>query len=116
VIVGKEAYNVSEETAMDYVFGYASGNDSSHRDWQIKRGGGQWALGKGFNGWAPIGPAIIAPRRIRNPGNLKISTAVNGKVVQDSSTSDLIFSIPRLISFLSQGTTLLPGDVIFTGT
>lgn len=88
---------------------------SAHRDWQIKRGGSQWTLGKGFDGWAPIGPAIVSPS-VLNPGNLGIKTTVNGEVMQDSSTNDLIFSIEKIISFLSQGTTLLPGDVIFTGT
>lgn len=88
----------------------------SHRDWQIKRGGSQWALGKGFDGWAPIGPGIISPEVLKGYGDLGIQTKVNGKVVQDSRTSDLIFGVEEVVSFLSRGTTLLPGDVIFTGT
>lgn len=89
--------------------------NSAHRDWQIKRGGSQWTLGKGFDGWAPIGPSIVSSS-VLNPENLGIKTTVNGIEMQNSSTSDLIFSVRKIISFLSQGTTLLPGDVIFTGT
>lgn len=74
------------------------------------------SIGKGFDGWAPFGPAVVSPKLIRNPNNLRIGTTVNGKTVQYSSTADMIFSVAQTISFLSQGTTLLPGDVIFTGT
>ncbi|KAG0638502.1 hypothetical protein HOY80DRAFT_1077983 [Tuber brumale] len=116
VIIGKEARDVSESSALDYVLGYCAGNDMSHRDWQLKKGGGQWSLGKGFDGWAPIGPAIISPSLIPDPQKLRISTKVNGRTVQDSSTADMIFSVAKTLSFLSQGTTLLPGDVVFTGT
>ncbi|KAL8724315.1 MAG: hypothetical protein Q9166_008016, partial [cf. Caloplaca sp. 2 TL-2023] len=115
-IVGKEARDVSESEALNHVLGYAVGNDISHREWQLKRGGGQWALGKGFDGWAPFGPGVVSSRLIRDPQSLKISTKLNGKTVQDSSTRDMIFGVAKTISFLSQGTTLLPGDIIFTGT
>ncbi|KAL8737359.1 MAG: hypothetical protein Q9181_001776 [Wetmoreana brouardii] len=115
-IIGKEARDVPESKALDYVLGYAVGNDVSHREWQLKRGGGQWALGKGFDGWAPFGPGIVSSRLIKDPQSLKISTKLNGKTVQDSSTKDMIFGVAKMISFLSQGTTLLPGDIIFTGT
>ena len=98
------------------MLGYAIGNDVSHRDWQLKRGGGQWSLGKGFNGWAPYGPGLVSSKLIKDPQSLNISTRVNGKIVQESNTSDMIFSVSKTIAFLSQGTTLLPGDVIFTGT
>jgi 2-keto-4-pentenoate hydratase/2-oxohepta-3-ene-1,7-dioic acid hydratase in catechol pathway len=74
------------------------------------------SLGKGFDGWAPIGPAIISPSLIPDPQKLRISTKVNERTVQDSSTADMIFSVAKTLSFLSQGTTLLPGDVVFTGT
>ncbi|CZR55109.1 uncharacterized protein PAC_04995 [Phialocephala subalpina] len=90
--------------------------DLSHRDWQVIKGGGQWALGKGFDGWAPFGLGLVSPQVLRDPRALRISTAVNGEVVQESSTNDLIFSVAKIISFLSTGTTLLPGDVIYTGT
>lgn len=98
------------------MLGYAIGNDVSHRDWQLKHGGGQWSLGKGFDGWAPYGPGLVSGKLIKDPQSLKISTRVNGKIVQESNTSDMIFSVSKTIAFLSQGTTLLPGDVIFTGT
>lgn len=116
VIIGRQAHNVSAANALDYVLGYAVGNDISHREWQIKRGGGQWALGKGFDGWAPFGPGIVTTEVIQDPQKLRISTELNGKVVQDSGTQDMIFGVREMIAFLSQGTTLLPGDLIFTGT
>ncbi|KAL7269717.1 hypothetical protein RUND412_007605 [Rhizina undulata] len=115
-IIGKEARDVPEDKALDYVLGYTVGNDVSHREWQLKKGGGQWSLGKGFDGWAPIGPSIVSSKVIRDPQTLRISTKVNGKTVQDSSTADMIFSVAKTIAFLSQGTTLLPGDILFSGT
>ena len=115
-VIGKACSDVPESSALDYVLGYSVGNDVSHRDWQLKYGGGQWGLGKGFDGWAPYGPGIVSPKLIPDPQNLKISTKLNGKTVQESSTGDMIFGIAKTIAFLSQGTTLLPGDLIFTGT
>jgi 2-keto-4-pentenoate hydratase/2-oxohepta-3-ene-1,7-dioic acid hydratase in catechol pathway len=115
-VIGKPAYNVTAANALDYVLGYTVGNDVSHRDWQIQRGGSQWSLGKGFDGWAPIGPGIVSTDLIKNPNNLRIKTVLNGKIVQDNSTSDMIFGVKETIAFLSKGTTLLPGDLIFTGT
>ena len=115
-IIGKEARNIPESKALDYVMGYAVGDDVSHREWQIKRGGGQWAMGKGFDGWAPFGPGIVSSSIIKDPSKLRIWTKLNGKTVQDSSTGDLIFGVAQTIAFLSQGTTLLPGDLVFTGT
>ncbi|TDZ58342.1 Fumarylacetoacetate hydrolase domain-containing protein 2-like protein [Colletotrichum trifolii] len=116
VVIGKAASDVSEDEALNFVLGYAVGNDVSHRDWQLQRGGGQWSLGKGFDGWAPFGPGIVTNKVIGDPQNLKIFTKVNGETVQNNNTKDMIFGIKKTISFLSQGTTLLPGDVIFTGT
>jgi len=115
-VIGKACSDVSESKALDYVLGYAVGNDVSHRDWQIQRGGSQWSLGKGFDGWAPFGPGIVSTKLIKDPQNLQISTKLNGKTVQESSTRDMIFGVAKTIAFLSQGTTLLPGDLIFTGT
>ena len=116
VVIGKEAKDVSESEALDYVLGYTGGDDVSHREWQLKRGSGQWAMGKGFDGWAPTGPGIVSPSLIKDPQSLKMTTKLNGTLVQNSSTKDMIFSVAQTISFLSQGTTLLPGDLIFTGT
>lgn len=115
-IIGKEARDVPESRALEYVLGYSVGNDVSHREWQIQRGGGQWALGKGFDGWAPYGPGIVSSSLIKDPQTLQISTKLNGKTVQESSTADMIFGVAKTIAFLSRGTTLLPGDLIFTGT
>ena len=115
-VIGKEARDVPESIALDYLLGYSVGNDVSHRDWQLKKGSGQWSLGKGFDGWAPFGPGIVSPSVIKDPQALKMTARLNGKLVQDSSTKDMIFSVAQTISFLSQGTTLLPGDLIFTGT
>lgn len=116
VVIGKEGSDMAESEALDHVLGYTVGNDVSHRVWQMQRGGGQWSLGKGFDTWAPIGPGIVSTNIIDQPQNLAISTKVNGKTVQQSNTKDMIFSIAKTISFLSQGCTLLPGDLIFTGT
>ncbi|KAL8288967.1 hypothetical protein RB597_000854 [Gaeumannomyces tritici] len=116
VVIGKECADVSEANALDYVLGYAVGNDVSHRDWQIKRGGGQWSLGKGFDGWAPYGPGIVSSGLLKDPQALQISTKLNGQTVQESSTADMIFKVAQTIAFLSRGTTLLPGDLIWTGT
>ncbi|KAI9172025.1 Fumarylacetoacetate hydrolase domain-containing protein 2 [Paramyrothecium foliicola] len=116
IVIGKRCADVSEAEALDYVLGYSVGNDVSHRDWQIKHGGSQWSLGKGFDGWAPLGPGIVTGQIIKDPQALKIWTKLNGKTVQDGDTSDMIFNIRKTISFLSQGVTLMPGDLIFTGT
>ena len=108
--------DVPESTALDYVLGFAVGNDVSHRDWQLRRGGGQWTLGKGFDGWAPFGPGIVGTHLITDPQTLAITTRLNGITMQESNTADMIFSVKKIIAFLSRGTTLLPGDLIFTGT
>ncbi|KAL2260134.1 hypothetical protein VTK26DRAFT_5961 [Humicola hyalothermophila] len=115
-VIGKPCSDVSEADALDYVLGYAVGNDVSHRGWQLKLGGGQWSLGKGFDGWAPFGPGIVSSKVIRDPQALKIATRVNGQTLQESTTRDMIFGVAKTIAFLSQGTTLMPGDLIFTGT
>jgi 2-keto-4-pentenoate hydratase/2-oxohepta-3-ene-1,7-dioic acid hydratase in catechol pathway len=116
VVIGKACKNVAPEQALDYVLGYTCANDVSARDWQIKRGGSQWSRGKTFDTFAPLGPALVTPEDIPNPNALRISTRLNGEVVQDSNTSDMIFDVPRIIAFLSGSTTLLPGTVILTGT
>lgn len=116
IVIGKAARDVPVEKALEYVAGYTAGNDYSHRVWQMGRGGGQWNVGKMFDGWAPIGPAIVSSSIITNPQTLRLTTKLNGEIVQDSDTSDQIFSVAEAVSFLSQGSTLLPGDLIFTGT
>ena len=115
-VLGKRARDIPESEALDYVFGYTCANDVSARLWQLKRGGGQWDRGKGFDTFCPLGPVLVTADEIPNPQNLAIKTILNGQVMQEHNTSDMIFSVVQLISFLSQDTTLLPGTVILTGT
>ncbi|GGC83769.1 hypothetical protein GCM10007216_12980 [Thalassobacillus devorans] len=114
IVIGKEAKHISEEDAEDYIFGYTILNDISARDLQFTDG--QWIRGKTADTFAPIGPGIVTRDEIRGPHRLDISLTLNGEVMQDSNTSNLIFSIPYIVSFLSQSMTLKPGDVIATGT
>jgi 2-keto-4-pentenoate hydratase/2-oxohepta-3-ene-1,7-dioic acid hydratase in catechol pathway len=107
---------VSRLKALDYVLGYTCSNDVSARDWQIKRGGGQWSRGKSFDTFSPLGPCLVTCDEISNPNSLRISTVLNGQLMQDWNTHDMIFDVPALIEFLSGSTTLLPGTVILTGT
>ena len=116
VVIGRACKNVTRERALDYVLGYTCANDVSARDWQIKRGSGQWCRGKTFDTFAPLGPALVTRDDIPNPNALRISATINGELLQDSNTADMIFDVPRLIEFLSGSTTLLPGTVILTGT
>jgi 2-keto-4-pentenoate hydratase/2-oxohepta-3-ene-1,7-dioic acid hydratase in catechol pathway len=116
VIIGRKCKNVSKSEALDFVFGYTAGNDVSARDWQKLYGGGQWCRGKGFDTFAPLGPAIVTKDEIPDPNSLRIATRVNSKPRQNSNTSDMIFDVPTLVEFLSGSTTLYPGTVIMTGT
>jgi 2-keto-4-pentenoate hydratase/2-oxohepta-3-ene-1,7-dioic acid hydratase in catechol pathway len=116
VVIGKECKDVSREQALDYVAGYACGNDVSARDWQLKKGGSQWCRGKSFDTFAPLGPCLVTKDEVGDPKELQIQTAVNGRIVQNGNTHDMIYDVRALIEFLSQDTTLLPGTVIFTGT
>lgn len=113
-VIGKPARNVSEADALNYVFGYTCGNDLSTRDLQFARSN-QWLLSKTFDGFAPIGPCVVTADSI-DPNSLAISSAVNGELRQNSNTSDMIFSTAQIIADLSRHFTLLPGDLIFTGT
>jgi len=115
VVIGKKASYVSEEEAMDYVAGYVLHNDVSERAFQLERGG-TWDKGKGCDSFAPLGPWLVTKDEIPNPHRLRLWLSLNGKMMQDSNTDDLIFNIPQLISYSSQFMTLLPGDVISTGT
>ncbi len=116
VVIGKACKNATRENALDYVLGYTCANDISARDWQKKKGGGQWCRGKTFDTFAPMGPCLVTADEIGDPNTLKIGTTVNGVSVQDWNTNDMIFSVPDIIVFLSGSTTLLPGTVILTGT
>jgi 2-keto-4-pentenoate hydratase/2-oxohepta-3-ene-1,7-dioic acid hydratase in catechol pathway len=114
VIIGQKARRVSEEEALDYVFGYTCANDVSARDLQF--GDKQWVRGKSLDTFCPLGPWVITADEVPDPQNLAIRALVNGQVRQSSHTSKMIFSVAYLISFLSQAFTLLPGDIILTGT
>jgi 2-keto-4-pentenoate hydratase/2-oxohepta-3-ene-1,7-dioic acid hydratase in catechol pathway len=114
-VIGKKASYVSQEEAMDYVAGYVLHNDISERAFQLERGG-QWAKGKGCDTFAPLGPWLATKDEIANPNNLRLWLKVNDKIMQDGNTDDLVFNIPQLVSYLSQFMTLLPGDIISTGT
>jgi 2-keto-4-pentenoate hydratase/2-oxohepta-3-ene-1,7-dioic acid hydratase in catechol pathway len=116
VVIGRRCKNVKREEALSYVLGYTCANDVSSRDWQREFGGSQWCRGKTFDTFAPLGPWLVTPDEIPNPNALQIRTLVNGEVLQDCNTNDMIFDVPRLIEFLSGSTTLLPGTVILTGT
>ncbi len=116
VVIGKHAKNVSEGEALDYVAGCTIVNDVSARDLQLRLGGGQWVLGKTLDTFAPMGPALVTLDEVGDPGDLDIAFCLNGQTMQNSNTRNLIFGIPRVISYLSQGITLEPGDVIATGT
>lgn len=115
VVIGKRAKYVSPEDANDYIAGYCLHNDVSERDFQLRHGG-QWVKGKSADHFAPLGPILATKSEIPDPHNLRLWLKLNGKVLQDSNTSDLIFDIPTIVSHLSQYMTLLPGDVISTGT
>lgn len=113
-VIGREAKHVSEEEADDYVFGYTIMNDISARDLQFQDG--QWSRGKTADTFAPFGPVVVTKDEVGDPHNLAISLELNGEIMQDSNTSNLIFTVPKIISFLSQSMTLMPGDLIATGT
>jgi len=114
-VIGKKASYVEESEAMDYVAGYCLHNDVSEREFQLERNG-TWDKGKGCDTFAPIGPFLATADEISNPDNLRLWLNVNGKKMQDGNTNTFIFKIPFLVSYLSQFMTLLPGDVISTGT
>ena len=101
---------------MSYVLGFVCANDVSARDWQKEKGGGQFCRGKSFDTFCPVGPCLVTIDELPDPSNLTLRTYVNEEKMQEASTSDMIFNVPTLISFLSGSTTLLPGTLILTGT
>lgn len=115
VVIGKKASYVSEADALDHVAGYVLHNDYSERAFQIEREG-QWVKGKSCDTFAPVGPFIATKDEIKDPNNLHLWLKLNGETVQDSSTSDFIFNVQEVVSYISQFMTLLPGDIISTGT
>jgi 2-keto-4-pentenoate hydratase/2-oxohepta-3-ene-1,7-dioic acid hydratase in catechol pathway len=115
IVIGKKAQYVSEEDAYDYVAGYCLHNDYSEREYQLERGG-NWSKGKGCDTFAPLGPVLVTKDEIADVHNLSMWLNVNGKRFQTSNTDQLIFNVPQVVSYISQFMTLLPGDVISTGT
>jgi len=115
VVIGRPARDVPEDRALDHVLGYTAANDVSARRWQ-KHNGGQWVRGKSFDTFCPLGPVLVTRDRVPDPQRLRLRTKLGDEVVQDACTDDMIFPVARLIAFLSQDTTLLPGTVILTGT
>jgi 2-keto-4-pentenoate hydratase/2-oxohepta-3-ene-1,7-dioic acid hydratase in catechol pathway len=115
-VIGKPVRNVSAANALDYVLGYTAANDVSARWWQLNAGASQWIRGKSFDTFCPLGPELITADEVPDPQNLRLRSILNNEVMQDGNTSDMIFPVRELIEFLSQGTTLLPGTVILTGT
>lgn len=115
-VIGKPARNVSAAEALDYVAGYCIGNDFSARDLQMDLPAGQWLVGKTLDGFAPLGPYFVSADLVGDPDALAISTHVNGELRQSSNTADFIFNTAQVVSYISRYWTLMPGDLIFTGT
>ncbi len=115
IVIEKKASYVSEENALNYVAGYCLHNDVSEREFQLERGG-TWDKGKGCDTFAPLGPWMVSKDEIANPHQLRLWLSLNGTIVQDGNTDDLIFNVPQLVAYISKFMTLLPGDIISTGT
>lgn len=115
IVIGKKASYIEKEDAFDYIAGYCLHNDYSEREFQLERGG-QWVKGKSADTFAPLGPFMATPDEVGDPQQLRLWLKLNGEMLQDSNTNDMIFDIPTIVSYLSNFMTLLPGDVISTGT
>lgn len=116
IIIGKKGKFISKENAMDYVFGFTAAHDVSARDWQLKKNGGQWLVGKAMDGFSPLGPVLVTKGKHIDPHKLNLKCIVNGVTKQDSNTEQMVFKTEEIISWASQLFTLLPGDIILTGT
>ena len=120
IVIGKDGKDISEEDSLDYIAGYVAQDDISARKWQrdpaYAGGVPQWCFSKGFDAFAPLGPCIVSTSLLGDASNQTLRTLVNGEVRQDSNTNDLLFGVKKVVSFLSQGTTLRKGSLIMTGT
>ena len=116
VVIGRGGRHIPKQQAREHIAAYCCGNDVSARDWQLRKPGGQWLLGKSFDTFAPIGPPLVTADEIPDPGHLAIQLRLNGRVMQDSNTAQFIFAVDELVAYVSQVCTLAPGDLIFTGT
>src|SRR5579871_3061411 len=115
-VIGKRGRNLTADEALEYVAGYTVGHYVSARDWQLKKDGKQWMVGKTFDTFAPTGPVLVTADEVSDPHNLGIRLRRNGEIMQNSNTKQMIFSVPKIVSYLSQVFTLEPGDLVFTGT
>jgi len=116
IVIGKTARRVKKADALDYIAGYTVAHDVSARDWQLEKNGGQWLMGKTFDTYAPIGPAIVTTDELADIGKKGIRCCLNGETVQDSNTEQLVFDVETVVEWCSAMVTLKPGDLIFTGT
>jgi 2-keto-4-pentenoate hydratase/2-oxohepta-3-ene-1,7-dioic acid hydratase in catechol pathway len=116
VVIGKKGKNLNKSNVMDHILGYTVAHDVSARDWQLKKNGGQWLVGKAMDAFAPIGPEIVTKDEIPDPHKLAIKCRVNGVTKQDSNTNQIVHRVEKCVEMLSSFVTLLPGDIIFTGT
>ncbi len=116
IVVGRRGRHLSKEAAAGHIAGYTIGHDVSARDWQLKKDGRQWMIGKTFDTFAPLGPELVTADEVGDPHALAIRLRLNGETMQDSNTRQLIFPTPEVVAYLSQVFTLEPGDLIFTGT
>lgn len=116
VVIARECRNATRDDAMGFVAGFTCANDVSARDWQLQRSGRQWCRAKSFDTFCPLGPWMVTPDDLPTPLHLRIGSRLNGKIMQDSNTAQMIFDIPALLEFLSADTTLPAGSVILTGT
>lgn len=116
VVIGRAGRHIARDRALEHVAGYCPGHDVSARDWQLRKPGKQWLLGKTFDTFAPCGPALVTRDEVPNPGKLAIRLRLNGEIMQDSNTDQFIFPVEEVVSYVSQVCTLEPGDLIFTGT
>jgi len=116
IVVGKKGRHLTPHNAMEHVAGYTVGHDVSARDWQLRKDGKQWMIGKTFDTFAPMGPVLVTKDEVQDPLNLPICLRLNNQVMQNSNTRQMIFGVTELLVYLSQVFTLEPGDLIFTGT
>src|SRR5205823_11898628 len=116
LVVGRTGRHLREADALPYLAGYTIGHDVSARDWQLKKDGKQWLAGKTFDTFAPTGPHLVTADEVPDPHNLAIRLRLNGQTMQDSTTRQMIFTAADLLAYISQGVSLQPGDLIFTGT
>ncbi len=116
IVIGKKGRHIAKSNALDYVAGYSVGHDISARDWQLKKDGKQWMVGKTFDTFAPVGPMLVTKDEVPNPHALPIRLKLNAQVMQNSNTNQMIFGVEDLLAYISQVVTLEPGDLIYTGT